>query len=69
MKPWNTLRFTMYGALAGIGYQTVLHGTYLAQGPEFQSRFIGGLFGGAVGGALLGAIISGLRNLFIRPVR
>jgi hypothetical protein len=69
MKAWNTLRIAMYGALAGVCYQTVPHGAYLAQGPEFQSRFIGGLFGAALGGALLGAIISGLRNLFVRPVR
>ena len=70
MKPkrWNTLRLTLYGAVAGLTFAVLNDaGTWNFETIDSTAYVIGGLLGGAAGGGLLMATASGLRNFFVIP--
>lgn len=68
MKPekWPTLRFAMYGALAGVAYSAYSAWGYWLIPEWWTTSGFGEVLGSATGGALLAAAVSGLRNLFVR---
>ena len=64
MKPekWNTRRYVMFGALAGVAIMILRDWPGLSAAPELVWWHVGYITSGAIVGALLGAAFPVIRN-------